>query len=83
MRVCRVVVLGTAEVVTDPGQARHGLQLLLDRYFPHLKTGIDYRAIMPEELDITAVYRLRIKSWSGKEELAREDFPGAFNYSAL
>ncbi|OGN96361.1 MAG: hypothetical protein A2Z71_07255 [Chloroflexi bacterium RBG_13_50_21] len=76
-----VVVFGEAEVVTDADQSRHGLQLLLDRYFPHLKPGIDYREIIPEELNITAVYRIRIKSWSGKEEVARQDFPGAFNFS--
>lgn len=78
-----VVVLGTAEVVTDPGQARHGLQLILDRYFPHLEPGVDYREILPEELEITAVYRLKIESWSGKEDKAREDFPGAFYFSAI
>ena len=75
-----VVVFGKVEVITDTEQAQHGLQLLLDRYFPHLKPGIDYREIVPEELNITAVYRIKIDSWSGKEEIARPDFPGAFNY---
>jgi nitroimidazol reductase NimA-like FMN-containing flavoprotein (pyridoxamine 5'-phosphate oxidase superfamily) len=77
-----VVVFGKAELLTDADQARHGLQLLLDRYFPHLKPGIDYREILPQELDITSVYRIKIESWSGKEDKAREDFPGAFNYQA-
>lgn len=75
-----VVVFGEVEILMDADQSRHGLQLLLDRYFPHLKSGIDYREILPEELNITAVYRLKISSWSGKEEVARADFPGAFNY---
>jgi nitroimidazol reductase NimA-like FMN-containing flavoprotein (pyridoxamine 5'-phosphate oxidase superfamily) len=77
-----VVVFGKAELLTDAEQARHGLQLLLDRYFPHLKPGFDYREILPQELDITAVYRITIESWSGKEDKAKEDFPGAFNYQA-
>ena len=77
-----VVVFGRAEVLTEVDQARHGLQLLLDRYFSHLKPGVDYREIIQEELDITAVYRIRIVSWSGKEDRAREDFPGAFSYQA-
>jgi nitroimidazol reductase NimA-like FMN-containing flavoprotein (pyridoxamine 5'-phosphate oxidase superfamily) len=77
-----VVVFGRAEVLTEVDQARHGLQLLLDRYFSHLKPGVDYREIIQEELDITAVYRIRIDSWSGKEDRAREDFPGAFSYQA-
>ncbi len=77
-----VVVFGTAEVVTDADEARHGLQMLLDRYFPHLKPGVDYREILPEELEQTAVYRIKIESWSGKEDHAREDFPRAFVYPA-
>jgi len=75
-----VVVFGRAEVLTDADQARHGLQLLLDRFFPHMKPGIDYREILSQELDITSVYRIKIDSWSGKEDRARDDFPGAFNY---
>ena len=74
------VVFGTAEVLTNADEAQHGLQLLLDRYFPQLKPGVDYREILPQELDITAVYRIKIESWSGKEEHARPDFPDAFTY---
>ena len=77
-----VVVFGNVQVLIDPDQAKRGLQLLLDRYFPHMKPGVDYRETIKEELDITAVYRLDITAWSGKEDKAREDFPGAFRYTA-
>jgi hypothetical protein len=76
------VVFGRVEVLTNPDEARRGLQLLLDRYFPKLKPGVDYREILPQELDITSVYRIKIDSWSGKEEHARQDFPAAFTYQA-
>ena len=56
------------------------MQLLLDRYFPHMKPGEDYREIIPEELNITAVYSLDVEQWSGKEDLSPPDFPGAFNF---
>jgi nitroimidazol reductase NimA-like FMN-containing flavoprotein (pyridoxamine 5'-phosphate oxidase superfamily) len=82
MEYTSVVVFGRAELLTDTDQRRHGLQLLLDRFFPHLKPGIDYREILPQELDITSVYQIRIDSWSGKEDRARDDFPGAFTYQA-
>lgn len=77
-----VVVFGKAELLSDADQARHGLQLLLDRYFPQYKPGEDYREIQKEELDITSVYKISIESWSGKEEHARPDFPGAFSFKA-
>jgi uncharacterized protein len=82
MEYASAVIFGKAEVLIDVDQERHGLQLLLDRYFTHLKPGVDYRDILPQELDITSVYRIKIDSWSGKEDRAREDFPGAFTYQA-
>lgn len=77
-----VVIYGSMEQVTDIDKATHGLQLLLDRYFRHLKPGIDYRELQPEEVTVTAVYRIKIDAWSGKETHAKQDFPGAFNYQA-
>ncbi len=75
-----VVVFGTAVIITDPLEAEHGLQLLLDKYAPHLQPGQDYRPITPDELKRTAVYRITIDKWSGKKKEAAEDFPGAFWY---
>jgi len=28
------------------------------------------------------VYKINIESWSGKEEIVRPDFPGAFSFKA-
>ncbi len=75
-----VVVFGKAVLVTDEEEARRGLQMLLDKYFPRLKSGVDYRAIAPEEIAITSVYRLEIEQWSGKQKMAPADYPGAFAY---
>lgn len=76
------VVYGRMEEVTDTKQATYGLQLLLDRYFSKMKPGVDYREIQPEEVGVTAVYRIRIESWSGKETHSQPDFPGAFYFQA-
>ena len=75
-----VMVFGTATLLTDAADKEHGLQLLLDKYFPHLHPGKDYRAITPEELKQTAVYRIDIEQWSGKQKQVGDDFPGAFWY---
>ena len=75
-----VVVFGTASIVSDVEEAEHGLQLLLDKYAPHLKPGRDYRSITASELKRTSVFRLDIESWSGKRKYADPDFPGAYLY---
>jgi nitroimidazol reductase NimA-like FMN-containing flavoprotein (pyridoxamine 5'-phosphate oxidase superfamily) len=78
-----VVVFGRACIVEDDGEARHALQLLLDKYAPHLKPIRDYRPIVDEELARTAVYRIQIDHWSGKRKQAAPDFPGAFTYGSV
>lgn len=78
-----VVLFGRVSIVQDSSEAMHGLQILLDKYFPHLKPARDYAPITPEGLKITAVYRLDVESWSGKAKYADPDFPGAFNFGAF
>jgi nitroimidazol reductase NimA-like FMN-containing flavoprotein (pyridoxamine 5'-phosphate oxidase superfamily) len=78
-----VVVFGKAVILSDEDEARHGLQMLLDKYFPHLKPGKDYSPIAPEEIAITSVYRLEIEQWSGKLDQAPANYPGAFEYGKL
>jgi nitroimidazol reductase NimA-like FMN-containing flavoprotein (pyridoxamine 5'-phosphate oxidase superfamily) len=73
-----VTVFGSARIVEDREEARHGLQLLLDKYAPHLRPGQHYRPIQDEEIARTAVYRIDVEAWSGKRKVAPEDFPGAY-----
>lgn len=75
-----VVVFGAASVVDDPAEAERGLQLLLDKYAPHLRPGRDYRPITAGELKRTCVFRLDIEAWSGKRKYVEPDFPGAYRY---
>lgn len=74
-----VVAFGRGRVVEDAEEARAALQMLLDKYAPHLKPGIDYRPTTDDELGRTAVYRIDIETWSGKQKEVAEDFPGAFS----
>jgi uncharacterized protein len=75
-----VVVFGSVTVLEDEEEAKRGLQLLLDKYAPHLRPGNDYEAATPEEVSITNVYRLEIEQWSGKKREEGADFPGAYRY---
>lgn len=74
-----VVIFGTGRVVDHPHEATHALRLLLERYAPHLRYGEDYRAVTLEELKRTAVYRIDVEAWSGKQKEAEADFPGAYD----
>ena len=75
-----VVAFGQAVVVQDSDEAKNALQMLLDKYAPHLKPGVDYRPPVDEEMVRTSVYRMDIEAWSGKRKQVEEDFPGAFWY---
>lgn len=78
-----VNVFGTGHVVTDADEARTALQRLLDKYAPHLVPERDYRGTTDDELRQTAVYRIEIETWSGKQKEVEEDFPGAFDLPVL
>jgi len=73
-----VVVFGTGRVIEEPEEATHGLRVLLEKYAPHLRYGVDYREVTPDELKRTAVYRVDIEAWSGKQKEAPGEFPGAY-----
>jgi nitroimidazol reductase NimA-like FMN-containing flavoprotein (pyridoxamine 5'-phosphate oxidase superfamily) len=76
-----VTVYGTGCVVTDEAEAHNALQMLLDKYAPHLRPEVDYRPPVAEEIARTAVMRIDIESWSGKKKEVGA-FPGAFWYDA-
>lgn len=75
-----VVVFGRASIVRDGAEQERALQMLVDRYFPHLRPGDDYRPISAEDRARTSVYRIEIDDWSGKRREAEPDFPGAFRW---
>ncbi len=63
-----VVIFGKATLVTDNDEAKHGLQLLMDKHFPHLTPDVDYESTTDRDLKVTAVYRVDITEWSGKQK---------------
>jgi nitroimidazol reductase NimA-like FMN-containing flavoprotein (pyridoxamine 5'-phosphate oxidase superfamily) len=75
-----VVAFGRLRVVEAAAEAKYGLQLLCDKYFPHLKPDVDYETTTDIDLKVTAVLRIDIESWSGKERKVADDFPGAFYF---
>lgn len=62
-----VVAFGTARVVTDPDEMRRLLYGLINKYFPEMKVGQEYREITEKELRATSVYAIKVEEWSGKD----------------
>jgi nitroimidazol reductase NimA-like FMN-containing flavoprotein (pyridoxamine 5'-phosphate oxidase superfamily) len=75
-----VTIFGDASIITEEVEATRFLQILLDKYAPHLRPGHDYRPPVPEEIKRTAVFRIDITAWSGKRKAVADDFPGAYLY---
>lgn len=75
-----VTVFGAVTALEDAQDAARVLQRLMDKYAPHLKPGTDYTASRPEDIKRTAVYKLAIEDWSGKQKQAAPDFPGAYPF---
>ena len=78
-----VVVYGQARLIEDPQEMLHGLRLLMSKYAPHLKPGVDYQELSEAELGGMVVYRLEIAAWSAKRKLVEEDFPGAYRFEEV
>ena len=73
-----VMLFGRVKIINNQDEATHALQLLMDKYFPQFEPVKDYRPIEPRDLKITAVFRIDIESWSGKEKRVPGDHPDAF-----
>jgi nitroimidazol reductase NimA-like FMN-containing flavoprotein (pyridoxamine 5'-phosphate oxidase superfamily) len=73
-----VTAFGRGHVVEDADETKQALQQILDKYAPHLVPDRDYRATTDDELERTAVYRIDIETWSGKQKEVESDFPGAY-----
>ncbi|HET9590590.1 MAG TPA: pyridoxamine 5'-phosphate oxidase family protein [Anaerolineales bacterium] len=62
-----VIVFGSARILTDPDEIRRVLYGLIQKYFPAMTAGKEFRPITDKELRRTSVYAIQIEEWSGKE----------------
>ena len=67
-----VVAFGVVRVLEDPEEKRRALSSLIDKYFPTMAAGQEYRPITDQELKRTSVYAIKIESWSGKRNWAEQ-----------
>jgi len=65
-----VCVFGRVRLVEEEAEKRHGLQGLLDKYFPELQPVKDYSPITQAQLSQTMVYAIEVEAWSGKQRVA-------------
>lgn len=64
-----VMAFGEIERLTEEGEMKHALYGLIDKYFTPMKLGQEYSPITEIDLKQTGVYRINIKSWSGKNSM--------------
>lgn len=62
-----VTVFGTANLVEDKEKVYQALQALMDKHFPDHKPGVDYEPIQEDEVKRTAIYKIAIDEWTGKQ----------------
>ncbi len=61
-----VIVFGKIRIVEDEEEKKSRLYGLIEKYFPGMRPGEEYRPITDKELKRTSVYVIGIESWSGK-----------------
>ena len=77
-----VTAFGTAALVEDENEARRILEQLFIKYAPQLAPGKDFQPIQAEELLSTAVYKIAIDTWTGKQQGYTAEYLDAFEYRA-
>lgn len=70
-----VLVFGHARLLEDPHEKRRGLELLMEKFAPHLDPGDGYRSATGAKVDETGVIEIDVEAWSGKR-IARPDADG-------
>lgn len=75
------VVFGRIGLINDQDEACRVLHMLLGKYFPDMPP--DKYPVTDEDVERTAVYRIRIEQWSGKQSKDEDDNPGAFFFKDL
>jgi uncharacterized protein len=78
-----VVAFGRLSVVEDATEARRVLARVMDKYAPHLASGVDYESPTDADLARTSVLRLAVEEWNGKRKAVAEDFPGAYRFGEV
>lgn len=62
-----VIAFGKIRVIEDEAEKESALYGLIQKYFPDMSAGKEYRPITDKELKRTSVYAIGIETWSGKE----------------
>ncbi len=60
------IAFGRGRLLDDAEEKRRALYGLIEKYFPTMTPGVQYRPITDQELKRTAVYAIAVESWSGK-----------------
>ncbi len=72
LQYASVIAFGRIRILEDEAGKKRALYGLIEKYFPGMQAGREYRPITEGELARTSVYAIRIDSWSGKKNWAEQ-----------
>lgn len=75
-----VIVFGNASILIDNKRKHEVMQLLFEKHTPHLEVHKDYEPASQSEIDQTAIYEIKIESWSGKMKWTDDEPVFRFDY---
>jgi nitroimidazol reductase NimA-like FMN-containing flavoprotein (pyridoxamine 5'-phosphate oxidase superfamily) len=78
-----VVAYGTIDLLTHDEGKRRVLEQFMQKFAPQLTEGEDYEEMTEESIDRTAVYRLDVESWSGKQGWKDSETLGAYELDSV
>jgi hypothetical protein len=67
-----VIAYGAIRVIEELEEKRRVLYGLIQKYFPAMRAGHEYRPITEAELKRTSVYAIAVESWGGKRNWAEQ-----------
>lgn len=71
-----VIAFGEIRLLEEEAEKNRALYGLIEKYFPNMTPGEDYRPITEKELKQTSVYAITIRTWSGKRNWKDRAYQG-------
>ena len=73
-------IFGKASRIDEHKEKEQILILLAEKFSPHFSYGEDYPKLSDDDIKTTAIFKIKIEEWSGKQNEEASDFKNAYTY---